>query len=615
MNKALVWILLITLVLTACTTPVDDPPAETLAPTALPEPTALPSPTPTEVPPVVLTLCTASLPETLFPYAGQPSAAKNRVIDGLFPSAFERVDGDLLPLIVEKVPAEGDGDLRLDPVPVRRGQTVVDARGELVTATEGIWVRQSGCRDAECAITWNGLEPLEMDQMVVDFRLRDDLSWTDGTPVTAADAAFSYRLASSPESPAYGWAEAHTQAFSALDERTVSWIGYPGFASPDLARFFWAPLPAHAFDPAAGFEAVAGDETWTDTPLSYGPFSLAEWGGGELRLVRAAQSPLNAAALPGVDQVVLRAVEGGAGEGWAALQDGACDALDASFRLADAPEVLAAIQSDGGYEVQIESGEAWTQLVFGIQPAEYDDLANPVFAERPDFFADPRTRQGIAACLDRETLLGGMPSQPWPSFLSPAMSTLDEGIPYDPAAGAALLEAVGWRDHDGDPNTPRLAQDVLTVFNGVPLALTLLVGPSPFHQDLAAGIQQSLTACGVGVDVQTLTSAELYAPGPDGPLFGRQFDLALIAWQPPPGPDCGLYTSWAVPNAGNAWIGTNIAGFSDPAYDAACTAAALALPGEVDAHLAAAEAAFVELLPAVPLTAPPLIEVWRVGSG
>jgi peptide/nickel transport system substrate-binding protein len=115
----------------------------------------------------------------------------------------------------------------------------------------------------------------------------------------------------------------------------------------------------------------------------------------------------------------------------------------------------------------------------------------------------------------------------------------------------------------------------------------------------------------VGVEVRTLSPAELYAPGPEGPLFGRQFDLALIAWQPMHGPDCGLYTSWAIPTAENDWIGTNIAGFADSAYDAACTAAALALPAEAQAALAAAEAAFVEQLPAVPLTAPPVIEVWR----
>ena len=593
MNKALAISLLLMILISACSTPAVELPVETSIPTGMPAPTVMPSPTATDLPPMVLTVCTTSLPETAFPYAGTASAAKSRLVDWLFPRAYA-----------------GEGVPRLEPVLIRRGQTVVDGRGELVTAIEGAWVRPSGCRSAECAITWNGLEPLEMDQMVIDFTLQDGLTWTDGTPVTAADSVFSYRLASAPDSPAYGWAEAHTQGYTALDERTVSWIGFPGFASPEISRFFWVPLPAQTFDPAAGFETIAADGLWTTGLLSYGPFSVAEWGGPVLRLARNPAYPNLEDAFPGVDQVILRSLEGGAAAGWDALQNGACDVLDASFRLEGEADLLAAIEADGGYEVRAEVGKSWTQLVFGIRPAEFDALENPIFAQRVDYFADARTRRGIALCLDRETLLAPY-GVPWPSFLVPGESQLGEGIAYDPAEGMALLEAVGWRDHDGDPATPRLAQDVLTAFNGVPLALTLLAGPSQFHQDLAAGIRESLTACGVGLDVQTLSTAELYAPGPEGPLFGRAFDLALIAWQPLPGPDCGLYTSWAVPTAGNGWIGTNIAGLTEPVYDAACTAAALALPGEADALLAEAEAAFIEALPSVPLTAPPVIEVWR----
>jgi len=315
--------------------------------------------------------------------------------------------------------------------------------------------------------------------------------------------------------------------------------------------------------------------------------------------------------LPGVDQVVLRLMEGGADAGWAALQEGTCDALDASFRLAEYPEVLAEIGADGAYDVRVANGESWTQLVFGMRPAEYDTLANPVFAQRPDYFADPRVRQGIAHCLDRQSLAAQTHTEPWTSFLPPAQSIYQDGIPYDPVVGAALLEAVGWRDHDDDPATARLSQNVLSVFDGIPLTLTLLVGESPFHQDLAVSMVASLAACGVGLNVETLPLPELYAPGPEGLLFGRRFDLALIAWQPLPGPDCGLYHSWAIPDASNGWLGTNIAGFTDERYDAACSAAMLALPDEMGARLAEAEAAFLELLPAVPLVAPPAIEVWR----
>jgi peptide/nickel transport system substrate-binding protein len=617
MNKVIAVVLLAVVLLSACSATGDELLIEPTSPTEMLE--VLPSPTSTERPPVVLTICTTGLPDTLFPYASGTSPAKERVLSLLYPQPMDVGDSLFTPHVIEKTPSQSDGDLRMDPVPIRRGQTVVDARGELVTATEGVWVRPSGCRDEGCAITWNGVDPLEMDQMVMDFQLRAGLTWSDGTPVSAGDSVFSFHLASASDSPIYGWREAHTQGYSALDARTITWVGYPGFATFEIDRYFWVPLPSHLFEPALSWTEAAAHELWTTTPPSYGPFVLAEWGDGEMRLVRNPYYSHDESGELDLDQILMKVLGGGTDAAWAALQDGTCDVLDASFRLASDPGLLVAIEAAGDYEVRVRSSEAWTQLVFGVRPAEYDTLNNTIFAQRPDYFADVRTRLGIAACLDRQALAalttGGW-GIPWPSFIPPEGSYLTEGsgIVFNLEAGAALLDGAGWIDHDGDPATPRRSQNVVNVFNGTPLSLTLLTGSSTFHQDLAGMVQEALTACGLGVAVQTLPADELFAPGPGGPLFGRAFDLALIAWQPLPGLDCGLYTSWAVPSVSNGWIGTNIAGFEDGGYDRACTTAALALPGEEAALLAQAEAVFTELLPAVPLLAPPVVEVWGIGE-
>ena len=582
MKKALILTVALILMLAACKPQVvETPPSETVDLSLPVEPSAAPEPTPTETPPVTLTVCTASLPETLSPFGGPLTPARERLNALLYPPAYTL------------------GNVWLEPVPIRRGQMLVDARGELVMAAEGVNVRPSGCRENACSITWNGLDPLEMDRMVVDFSLHAGLTWSDGAPLIPADVILSYTLASDPSSPVYGWAEARTESFNARDAISLSWRGLPGFTSAELENFFWTPLPSHRFDSVPDFSAVAAETS------SYGPFSLAERGEHELLLTRNPGYPSPAETLPGVDQVVLRALEGGAVAAWEALQTGTCDALDASFNLVEAPEVLAAIQSEPGYEVRVETDGPPTQLVFGIRPAEYDTINNPVFAERKDFFADSRTRLALTQCIDIEALAAQTGSAP----------VLQAGLSYDPVAGATLLETVGWVDHDGDPLTPRVSQNVPGVFNSTPLSLTLLAGPSPFHQDLAAGIAEMLGICGVGLQVHTLSLPELYAPGPEGPLFGRAFDLTLLAWQRPPGGDCALYASWAIPNTTNGWIGTNIAGFSDAGYDALCSAALLATPEEVDTRRESAQAAFAELLPAVMLVTPVRVEVWKIDAG
>ena len=40
---------------------------------------------------------------------------------------------------------------------------------------------------------------------------------------------------------------------------------------------------------------------------------------------------------------------------------------------------------------------------------------------------------------------------------------------FDPQAGSALLEEIGWVDDDGDPFTPRIAQGVNNVMDGTRL--------------------------------------------------------------------------------------------------------------------------------------------------
>ncbi|HQA28888.1 MAG TPA: hypothetical protein PLA02_06670, partial [Brevefilum fermentans] len=206
MKKALILTVALILILAACKPQVvETPPSETVDPAPPVEPSAAPEPTPTETPPVTLTVCTASLPETLSPFTGPLTPAKERLNALLYPPAYTL------------------GNVWLEPVPIRRGQMLVDARGELVMAAEGVNVRPSGCRENACSITWNGLDPLEMDRMVVDFSLHAGLTWSDGAPLIPADVILSYTLASDPSSPVYGWAEARTESFNARDAISLSW--------------------------------------------------------------------------------------------------------------------------------------------------------------------------------------------------------------------------------------------------------------------------------------------------------------------------------------------------------------------------------------------------------
>ncbi len=93
---------------------------------------------------------------------------------------------------------------------------------------------------------------------------------------------------------------------------------------------------------------------------------------------------------------------------------------------------------------------------------------------------------------------------------------------------------------------------------------------------------------------------------PDGPLLGRHLDLAKFAWLTGVEPPCDVYTTQQIsgdPEAGFCGLScSNNTGFSNKAYDAACSAAFQSLPGtpEYEQFQTEAQRIFAEELPVVP---------------
>jgi peptide/nickel transport system substrate-binding protein len=453
-----------------------------------------------------------------------------------------------------------------------------------------------------------------MDQMVVNFQIREDLAWSDGVPVKADDSVFSFETAANLQHAGSAWAIDRTQSYQAIDQIRLQWRGLPGFSTADLSQIFWKPLPAHLYQDLLTNEMLEKDGGFKSIPVSYGPFAISAWEGDVLILSRNPNYYRFGEGLPKLKQIQIRQVAGGLNDAWRDLQNGDCDVLDSTFNLTISSNILGEIQSDQKFDLLIDDGESWVQLVFGIQPASHDEFYNPELGDRPDYLGDVRTRQAVMHCLDRERMLGstfeGM-GEVWQSYLPGEESGLgsEQLLNYDPARGIELLQSVGWFDLDGNPSTPLQSWYVPNVPGGRPLNLELLVDSNPLHQVIAEAIQANLLECGVGVTVKTLPVETLYAPGPEGPLFGRRFDLALISWQSMSGGDCQLYQSWEMPSEENYWIGTNIAGLLNESYDNACGEAVLALPGEREEAIQQAELAFLNNLPAVPLFSIPKIMV------
>ena len=124
---------------------------------------------------------------------------------------------------------------------------------------------------------------------------------------------------------------------------------------------------------------------------------------------------------------------------------------------------------------------------------------------------------------------------------------------YNPDLARKQLDEAGYADPDGDGI--RASPDGLT------LTFQLLTTEgAPIRQQIASMFQKDMRAIGVDIQLLPVPSDQLFSA--DGPLFQRQFDLALFGWIA--GADPGGLQLWgcdAVPSPENNWTGDNFAGW------------------------------------------------------
>ena len=589
-----------------------------LLPACAPQPVVTPfipnTPTPTPRTPLVtptpeirsLKICLGAEPNTLYPFGNLNSAARS-VLSAIYDGPMDVVEYAYEPIILEKIPSLEDGDAQISSIGVNAGQEVVDTNGNVVLLNTGTKVRPSGCRSDDCAIAYDGSSTIQMDQMVVTFTLLEGLMWSDGEPLTTSDSIYAFTVASNEATPGSKFLIDRTQIYEAADEQSVQWWGKPGFIDPDYYTNFWMPLPQHAWSEFPPDQLLRVDVA-AKLPLGWGPYVIDKWEPGkQLHLVKNLNYFRAESGLPKFDELLFL-IFPDADAALSALVDGTCDVLDPSTRLDGHVGLLQQMRLDNQADLLTAQTMTMEWLAIGITPASYDDKFD-IKKDRPDFFGDKRTRQAIALCLDRQkvvdTVLFGLSQVP-DNYLPadhPLHNANVQTYEYNPASGNQILEQVGWLDHDNDPSTPRQAAHVTNVPVDTPLILNYYTSSATQRHQVAEIFTQSLAECGIGLNVIFSNASDFYAQGPAGPLFGRQFDLAQYAMGVNSlEPQCSWFTSSQIPSESNHWVGTNVSGYKNPVFDAACEKALQTVSTDPEyAFHQEAQAIFAADLPSIPL--------------
>jgi len=372
------------------------------------------------------------------------------------------------------------------------------------------------------------------DGRVITMNLRDDIVWSDGTPITSADFVFTYNMimdggnAVDSQYP-YDMVE----SIEAPDERTVV-ITFTEPYTPWQAQLWRGLLPKHVLEPVFTEKASIQEAEWNRAPtVGCGPFVFAEWQSGNyLRFVKNEKYWLGA---PKLDDVYFKFVDD-------ASQTAALIAGDADIGtfppLSDVPSL-----QEAGLTVMVQSSGYQEGLFFNFR-----EMANPGAR-------DLRVRQAVAMAIDREAinrdLLLGL-SRPVETFwdgLAAAGYVPSDIVPwkYDPEAAKALLEEAGWTDTNGDGLRENAAGEPLTLVHGTTVR--------EIRQDIQAVLQQQLKAVGIDLQLVAEESDLFFGSFSDGAACAVG-SVDMMEWSDSPlvpDPDTDYWLCAQVPSAENDW--------------------------------------------------------------
>jgi peptide/nickel transport system substrate-binding protein len=420
------------------------------------------------------------------------------------------------------------------------GMTVYDPTGQLVprlveripSVQGGDWVLHP---DGRMDVTW---------------KLKPDLQWHDGTPLSAEDFVFGSRVVHDPEVPASRPAWSRLVAdVEATDARTlVMHWRQPSF----LGSHSTPPaLPRHLLQQlhqAGDKQVFINSPIWTTEWVGLGPYRLANWQRGSF--MEGVAFDRYALGRPKIDRVIVRYV-------------GDVNAIIAGVLSRDLDIVPMGARLDAGQIVAVREGwgpDGGTAFVnpFGIRTI-WMQMRDPT----APWTRDVRIRRAMSHATDRQGMSDALQyglTPPADTFISTeesAFRVLDsQGFnryPYDPNRVRQLMAEAGYT-----PGAEGLFRDS----SGQPLEITIsATGQGGNVQEIETVSSQwrnvGFNSSPVPLPPQAANLDERKNTVRGGFLW--PWSLSLTAAQ--------NLISAEIPTERTVWKGRNYGGYSSPVFD------------------------------------------------
>ncbi len=340
---------------------------------------------------------------------------------------------------------------------------------------------------ADTVISWQTSE----DRLVDKIIMRDDLTWSDGTPITAHDVAFTFRAIMTDQVivPAIRQGMDKIRWVEAYDDKTIVFFHKEALSTNDVNMSF-SIIPQHIYEktiPEDPTLARSADHTrYEDAPVVGGPYMLTKRvRGQEFVLERREEYYLHdgerVREKPYFKTVRFKVIED-RNTALLALKSGDLDSL-----ILIAEQWNGQTGDDDFYRHNMKaSGLEWTSFHF-------------CWNTKTPYFSDKRVRQAMSYAVDYDemlnTILYGV-YQPNRGTFHPTsrMFPKDGPEPYQQDLDQAeeLLDEAGWDDSDGDGIRDKMIDGQL-----VPFEFTLMVVNFEDRIKIVTLMKESLDSIGI----------------------------------------------------------------------------------------------------------------------
>jgi peptide/nickel transport system substrate-binding protein len=371
------------------------------------------------------------------------------------------------------------------------------------------------------------------DGLTITFHLRDDVTWTDGTPVTANDVIFTFDAINTDEvaSPRRS-IFANVESYEAIDDQTIA-VTFSAVDCTFLANATIGLVPAHFYnnDPLQ----IPENAENTAPTVTNGPFMFREWVPDDHVTLEA--NPDFYLGQPHIDTWTRRVFADQSAEFAGIL---ASEADIAGNGVGDQFVSVVEGQAASGQPINVEEFVSNGNTFLGLNLANpdnpqngWDDLdgdgayteGEPPLAQDPHpVLGDRAVREAMAWAIDYTGLINqvafgqGIPTvaNTWPS-IEWAYNTNITPRSQDLEQAQAILDEAGWVDSDGDGVREK---------DGQPLAFSLMTNAgNETRENIGIVIKDQLDAIGFDITLDYLEFGTVVAN-----LVGQTYDVVIIGF-------------------------------------------------------------------------------------